>query len=302
MKKAEIKIHNNSNLYPGKLADVINENLKKIILSYKNIPDILRKSISYSLKNGGKRLRPVLTLATVDSLKKNYEIAIPLACAIEFIHTYSLIHDDLPSIDNDDYRRGKLTCHRFFGEDIAILTGDALFAEAFNIILKWQRADPHTKIKLLEEISLASGAEGMVAGQIIDVFYTGKKITKKTLQAMHYKKTGKLIEASVRCGAILAKASPEDFEKLSSYAANIGLAFQITDDILDIESNSKIAGKTMGKDANQKKNTFPSIYGIEKSRMIAFDRIQKAINIVETMDIKREHLINIARFILNREK
>jgi len=297
-----IKKLNSHGKYPEFLSGIIDESLSKLVSSYSNMPQILKEAISYSIQNGGKRFRPVLCLATVDSLGKDYNDSIPTACAIELIHTYSLIHDDLPSIDNDDYRRGKLTCHKVFGEDIAILTGDALFAEAFNVILKYQKAKPDVKIKLLEEIGFASGAEGMVAGQVVDVFYTGKKISKRMLDSMHQKKTGKLITASVRCGAIIGEASNDILGKLTEYATNIGLAFQITDDILDIESTTETAGKTTGKDVMQKKNTFPSIYGLSRSKKIAAEKIGEAIEIIENMDIKKEWLINITRFLLQREK
>ena len=292
----------NGSSYPDHLAAIIDRNLLFYVNAYKNLPAILKKSILYSIKNGGKRFRPVLCLLTVSSLGGNYEDALPAACAIEFIHTYSLIHDDLPSIDNDDFRRGKLTCHKVFGEDIAILTGDALFAEAFNIILKYQAATPDIKIRLLEEIANASGAEGMVAGQIIDVFYTGKKISKKLLDCMHDKKTAKLITASVRSGAIIAGAAENIMEKLTVYASSIGLAFQITDDILDIEATAEVSGKTAGKDAAQNKNTFPSMYGIKKSREIAGQKIKEAQEAISGIDIKKESLVNLAEFILKRQK
>jgi geranylgeranyl diphosphate synthase, type II len=292
----------NGSSYPDHLAAIVDRNLLFYVNAYKNLPAILKKSILYSIKNGGKRFRPVLCLLTVSSLGGNYEDALPAACAIEFIHTYSLIHDDLPSIDNDDFRRGKLTCHKVFGEDIAILTGDALFAEAFNIILKYQPATPDIKIRLLEEIANASGAEGMVAGQIIDVFYTGKKISKKLLACMHDKKTAKLITASVRSGAIIAGAAENIMEKLTVYADSIGLAFQITDDILDIEATAEVSGKTSGKDAAQNKNTFPSMYGIKKSREIAVQKIKEARQAISGIDIKKESLVNLAEFILKRQK
>ena len=288
--------------YPDHLTGIIDKNLIFFATACKNLPALLKKSILYSIKNGGKRFRPVLCLLTASSLGGNYEDAMPAACALEFIHTYSLIHDDLPSIDNDDFRRGKLTCHKVFGEDIAILTGDALFAEAFNIILKYQAGSPDVRIRLLEEIAHASGAEGMVAGQVIDVFYTGKKISKKMLECMHNKKTAKLITASVRCGAIIAGANENIMEKLTFYAECIGLAFQITDDILDIESTIEVSGKTAGKDAAQNKNTFPSMYGIKKSKEIAVQKIEEAIDAINGIDIKKDNLVNLAEFILKRQK
>ena len=288
-------------LYPDFLVKIINEKLNIYIKDYKTSPEILRKAISYSLKNGGKRFRPVLCLAVAGSLGCSHEDVVPTACAIELIHTYSLIHDDLPSIDNDDLRRGKPTCHKIFGEDIAILTGDALFAEAFNIILKYQQSGSEKKIEVLTELGQASGALGMVAGQTVDVFYTGKEISRQKLMYMHKNKTGKLIIAAVRCGAILCNASHDHMNKFTRYAENIGMAFQITDDILDVVSSSEDIGKTAGKDSLQNKNTFPSMFGIEKSARIAEKKVSEAIHIVKSMEINSEWLIKIANFLLLRK-
>lgn len=288
-------------LYPDFLVKEINSYLKHYIKKYNRCPDILRKAINYSMLNGGKRFRPILCLLTAKSLGKDYRLVIPTACAIEFIHTYSLIHDDLPSIDNDDLRRGKPTCHKMFGEDIAILTGDALFAESFSIILKNQIASYENKIKVLDEIINAIGALGMVAGQIVDVYFSGKKITRAALESMHQNKTGKLITAAIKCGAILSGADKKKLDKFTEFSKNIGLAFQITDDILDVISNKKDMGKTTGKDRIQKKNTFPDIWGIEKSKKIAEEKIAGAIRIVKNMDIDYEWLVKIANFLLIRK-
>ena len=288
-------------LYPSFLVREVNNNLKYYAGKYRESPVILRRAIEYSINNNGKRFRPLLCLLTAKSLGKDYRMVIPTACAIEFIHTYSLIHDDLPSMDNDDFRRGRPSCHKKFGEDIAILTGDALFTEAFDLILKYQLADDRIKIRVLKEISDASGARGMAAGQVIDVYFTGKKISKKTLEYMHLNKTGKLITASVRCAAILCKVSESYLKKFTEYSDNLGLAFQITDDILDVTSSKKIAGKTIGKDRIQKKNTFPDMWGLSKSNEIAEEKIIKAITIVKSMNIDYEWLVKIANFLLTRK-
>ncbi len=293
--------NNSRNNYPDFIVKLIDNHIDYILTRYGKSPEILQKSIMYTMHNGGKRFRPVLCLLTAKSLGVDYTKMLPTACAIEFIHTYSLIHDDLPSLDNDDFRRGKLTCHKVYGEDIALLTGDALFAEAFNIILKDQECGQETKLGILNEIVEASGASGMVAGQIVDVYYTGRKITKPKLEYMHQNKTGKLIVASVRCGAILAGAGDEIIKRFTDYGTNIGLAFQITDDLLDIESTIEETGKTIGKDNIQSKNTFPSVYGIKKSRQIAKEKVDEAVNIIESMDIDKEWLIKIARFLLQRK-
>lgn len=279
---------NANELYPEFLIKEVNNSLGYYVKKYKESPDILKEAIEYSIENSGKRFRPILCLLTAKSLGKDYRAVLPTACAIEFIHTYSLIHDDLPSIDNDDLRRGKPTCHKKFGEDIAILAGDALFAEAFNIIIKYQIADDRTKIKILEEIAGASGASGMVAGQIVDVYFTGKKISKKKLEYIHRNKTGKMITACVRCAAILCGVSSDYLKKFTEYSENLGLAFQITDDILDVTSDNRI-------------NTFPNIWGISKSKEIARERIDKAIAIIKSMDIDYEWLVNIANFLLARK-
>ncbi|MBE3092583.1 MAG: polyprenyl synthetase family protein [Chloroflexi bacterium] len=279
---------NANEIYPEFLIKEVNNSLGYYVKKYKESPDILKEAIEYSIENSGKRFRPILCLLTAKSLGKDYKMVLPTACAIEFIHTYSLIHDDLPSIDNDDLRRGKPTCHKKFGEDIAILAGDALFAEAFNIIIKYQIADDRTKIKILEEIAGASGASGMVAGQILDVYFTGKKISKNKLEYIHRNKTGKIITACVRCAAILCGVSSDYLKKFTEYSENLGLAFQITDDILDVTSDNRI-------------NTFPNIWGISKSKEIARDKIDKAIAIIKSMDIDYEWLVNIANFLLARK-
>ncbi len=288
-------------LYPGFLLKEVNKRLGYYIKKYNECPSILQKSINYSIENGGKRFRPILCLLTAKSMGKDYRMVLPTACAIEFIHTYSLIHDDLPSMDNDDMRRGKLTCHKKFGEDIAILTGDALFAEAFSIIIKYQNSDYEKKVKVIGEITDATGACGMVAGQIIDVYFTGKKISSHRLEYMHTNKTGKLITASVRCAAVLCGAGMDVLKKLTEYSKNLGLAFQITDDILDITSNKRMAGKTVGKDVLQKKNTFPHIWGVSRSKKIAEEKIEKAIDVIKSMDIEYKWLVDIARFLLLRK-
>jgi geranylgeranyl diphosphate synthase, type II len=303
MKKKEYTsfVKETGSLYPEELLQMVNNRINEYLKAYSDTPKVLKKAIIYSMNNGGKRLRPVLCLTVAKSLGKDYELVMPVACAIEFIHTYSLIHDDLPSIDNDDFRRGMPTCHKKFGEDIAILAGDAIFAEAFSIILSKQESPPDILLKVLSEISSASGAHGMVAGQIVDVFFAGKKISKSLLEYMHTNKTGKLITASVTSSAILSGAGNEYIGLFKQYAENIGLAFQITDDLLDLESGIEITGKTAGKDLLQNKNTFPSLFGIEKSKKIAKEKISLAIQIVQSMDIDKEWLIKIAQFILQRK-
>ncbi|HJX02022.1 MAG TPA: farnesyl diphosphate synthase [Candidatus Humimicrobiaceae bacterium] len=300
---SDIKINdlNKNKLYPDFLIKEVNNSLRYYIKKYKRIPGILRDAVEYSIENSGKRFRPILCLLTAKSTGKDYHTFLPTACAIEFIHTYSLIHDDLPSMDNDDFRRGKPTCHKKFSEDIAILTGDALFAEAFNLIIKYQKADTGAKIRVLEEIAGASGIEGMVAGQVMDVYYTGKKMSSKELECMDHNKTGKLITASARCAAILCGTSEDYLRKFTEYAENLGLAFQITDDILDVETENLTEENKAGKIIIKKKNTYPEMWGISRSKEIAADKINKAIAIVKSMDIDYEWLVNIANFLLVRK-
>ncbi len=300
---SDIKINdlNKNKLYPEFLIKEINDSLRYYVKKYKRIPEILRDAIEYSIENSGKRFRPILCLITAKSIGKDYHTFLPTACAIEFIHTYSLIHDDLPSMDNDDFRRGKPSCHKKFSEDIAILTGDALFAEAISLIIKYQKTDNEAKIRVLEEIACASGIEGMVAGQVMDVYYTGKKMNSKQLEYMHQNKTGKLIIASVRCAAVLCGTSDEYLKKFTEYARNLGLAFQITDDILDVTTDSHTEGEKEGKIILKEKNTYPEMWGVSRSKEIAADKINKAIAIVKSMDIDYEWLVNIANFLLVRK-
>ena len=292
---------NLKDLYPEPLAAEVDKNLKLYLNDYDHIPGRLKEAIGYCMLNGGKRLRPVLCLATAKSIGCSIELVMPIACAIEFIHTYSLIHDDLPAIDNDDLRRGRPSCHKKFGEDIAILTGDALFAGSFNLILKYQNSSPGKKLEVLSEIISAAGASGMVAGQVVDVSSTGKQITKKVLEYMHLNKTSKLIIAAIRTSAIICDASRDTLESLSVYGENIGLVFQIIDDILDITSSTGTSGKTQGKDIENSKNTFPSLWGMEKSRKIAKEKTEKAIDAIKDLNINKKILTDIARFILIRE-
>ncbi len=288
-------------LYPEFLIRKVNNSLEYYIKKYRGIPAVLDESIKYSIGSGGKRFRPILCLITAKSLGHDYEKVMPTACAIEFIHTYSLIHDDLPAMDNDDLRRGKPACHKKFGEDIAILTGDALFSEAFNIIVKYQSADDKIKVNVLKEIIDATGVNGMAAGQVIDMYYTGKKMSKDQVEFMHKYKTGKLITASVRSAAIICGACRSVLKKLTYYSENLGLAYQITDDILDVTSDKNTAGKTTGKDAAQKKNTYPDMWGISKAKKIAEEKIGRSIEIVKNMDIDNNWLINMAEFIMLRK-
>lgn len=289
------------NNYPDEKRILIEKSLSELFPSEDNYPQIIYKAMRHSLFSGGKRLRPVLTLSTAEILDYDIHKILPTACAIEYIHTYSLIHDDLPAIDNDKLRRGKPTCHIVFGEDIAILAGDALFAEAFYLIASKQEADlPEKNVKIIEELSDASGVRGMVGGQVVDIKSTGKTIDSPTLEFIHKNKTGRLISASVKVAAILAGASEKETESLEGYSNHLGLAFQITDDILDAVGETELMGKEAGSDKRLLKSTYVSIFGLEKAKIHAREEIEKAKDSLNIFGERKQSLIEIADFVYER--
>ncbi|WAM32576.1 polyprenyl synthetase family protein [Caldicellulosiruptor naganoensis] len=272
----------------------------------KNSPEVIYEAMRYSVFAGGKRLRPILCLLTYEILsgKEVDEKILDIACAIELIHTYSLIHDDLPAMDNDILRRGKPTNHVVFGEAIAILAGDALLNKAAEVCLEWiLKNNAHINfIEAARYLFKASGTEGMIGGQVIDVINSGKKIEDETLlYEMHLKKTSKLIQASCVCGAYVAGAPQEVISDFEEYGKNLGLAFQIRDDVLDLIGNSEKIGKSTGKDIIEKKNTFVTYYGVEKAQEYVQSFSQKAIKIIEKYD-KTGLLIELTNYLVNREK
>ncbi|MFN6559321.1 MAG: geranylgeranyl diphosphate synthase CrtE [Nostoc sp. ChiSLP01] len=266
-------------------------------------PETIYESMRYSLLAGGKRVRPILCLATCEMIGGTIEMAMPTACAVEMIHTMSLIHDDLPSMDNDDYRRGKLTNHKVYGEDVAILAGDGLLALAFEYVaLQTPENVPRDRVlQVVVRLGRALGAAGLVGGQVVDLQCEGKSdISLETLNFIHEHKTAALLEACVVCGGIVAGASTEDVQRLSRYAQNIGLAFQIVDDILDITATQEQLGKTAGKDEKAKKVTYPSLWGIEQSRLKAQELIKAACAELEPFGERAKPLQAIAHFIISR--
>ena len=267
-------------------------------------PEKIYEAMRYSLLAGGKRLRPILCLATCDLTGGTEEMAIATACALEMIHTMSLIHDDLPAMDNDDYRRGKLTNHKVYGEDIAILAGDGLLAYAFEYVAtQTKNVAPENILRVVACLGRTVGAAGLVGGQVLDLESEGKSdITAETLSFIHTHKTGALLEASVISGAILANASEEDIKRLSQYAKNIGLAFQIIDDILDITATDEQLGKTAGKDLEAQKATYPSLWGLEKSRIKAQELVDNAIAQLSVYDAKAKPLRAVANYIVTRDR
>jgi geranylgeranyl diphosphate synthase type II len=263
-------------------------------------PASIHTAMRYSVFAGGKRIRPILCLETARIFAQDVAHAHFPACAIEFIHTYSLIHDDLPALDNDDLRRGKPTCHKKFGEAIAILAGDALLTLAFETIGK-SSVTAERRVAMLTEISTAAGTRnGMVGGQVADIEAEGNRVGPEMLEYIHRSNTAALIRASITSGAISAGAPPEDVARLRSFGETIGWAFQVTDDILDIEESSSALGKTAGKDIAQQKATYPSVFGLERSHLIANELAGKAITELATYGEKASRLKAIAEFLVLR--
>ncbi len=265
-------------------------------------PEKIYEAMRYSLLAGGKRLRPILCLATCELVGGTIEMAMPTACALEMLHTMSLIHDDLPAMDNDDYRRGKLTNHKVYGEDMAILAGDGLLAYAFEYVATQTQGVPAERVlQVIARLGRTVGATGLVGGQVVDLESEGKSdIQEETLNYIHTHKTGALLETCVVCGGILADATDADIERLSRYAQNIGLAFQIIDDILDITATQEELGKTAGKDLQAQKATYPSLWGLEASKAKAQELIEEAIAQLEPFGERSQPLIALADFITAR--
>ncbi|MCT4508162.1 MAG: polyprenyl synthetase family protein [Tepidibacter sp.] len=264
----------------------------------------LFEAMKYSLDAGGKRLRPILLMESAALFNNDIEDTIPFACAMEMIHTYSLIHDDLPAMDDDDLRRGKPTNHKVFGEGIAVLAGDGLLNYSFEIMLEHalkNEKNSYKYIKAMNEVAKAAGVRGMIAGQVVDLESENKKIDKDTLDFIHMNKTSAMIIGSMRAGAIIGGASDSELEDITNYAKNIGLAFQVVDDILDIVGDEKKLGKDIGSDLENNKSTYPSLFGIEKSREIARNLIDDAKKYIYGFDGKNEFLNCLAEYIIDRE-
>jgi geranylgeranyl diphosphate synthase, type II len=265
----------------------------------------LVKAIKHSLMAGGKRLRPILCLAAVETVGGNSQDAIRAACAIEMIHTYSLIHDDLPAMDDDELRRGQPTCHAIFDEATAILAGDALLTMAFEVLSSMDSSEEGQAMDLIHVVHTLAGAagyQGMIEGQMQDIAAEGESLSLKDLEKMHALKTGALIEASVTTGAILGKGTAFQMQQLKIYAKNIGLAFQVTDDILNIEGDPVIMGKNVGSDQIRLKSTYPSVLGMDQSKQFAKKLVSNALKALENFDTKAQSLKAIANYIIDRKK
>lgn len=264
-------------------------------------PPTIHKAMRYSLFAGGKRLRPILCLAAAEACGGKMEDAMPLACAMECIHTYSLVHDDLPSMDNDDFRRGRPTCHKVFGEGIAVLAGDALLTVAFEIAAGARETPRYRLAQIISQIAVAAGSQKLIAGQVADLEGEGKKITRAGLRYIHENKTAAMLIACVRLGAMSANATARKLEQIAEFGAALGLAFQIIDDILDVTQTSEKLGKSAGKDVAAQKATYPAIIGLEKSRVEARKLTDKAQRALASFGSSAEPLRAIASYLLVRD-
>ncbi|WP_027340051.1 polyprenyl synthetase family protein [Halonatronum saccharophilum] len=282
-------------------AGIINEALGRYLPQESLFPEKLHKSMRYSSLAGGKRIRPILTLEAAKLIGGDKEKILVAACAVELVHTYSLIHDDLPCMDDDDLRRGKPTNHKVFGEGMAVLAGDALLTYAFEMMAKVEGISAPRVLEAIRELAEASGNRGMIGGQVADILAEGREISGEDLEYIHTHKTGALLKASVRVGAILAGANKEELEALTEYAEQIGLGFQIVDDILDIEGDAKKLGKNVGSDLGLDKATFPAIYGLEESKKMARETFDRSKEAIELFGDKGDILVKLAGYIIDRE-
>jgi geranylgeranyl diphosphate synthase type II len=289
------------NAYLAARTEQVNDALDKFLPKAKTKPAILHDSMRYSIFAGGKRIRPAVCLAAAEACGGDIEPALPLACAVECIHTYSLIHDDLPAMDNDDYRRGKLTNHKVYGEGMAILAGDALLTQAFEIAALSKGWPRYSHRDLVLEIAKASGSLQLIAGQAADLEGEGKKLSVPELRYIHERKTSALLCCSVRLGGMSANCTSTQLTALTDFGYNVGLAFQVIDDILDVTQTSEKLGKTAGKDTAAQKATYPSIVGLEKSKQIAKQLTDKAFAALKPFKGKAVALEGIASYLLKRE-
>jgi geranylgeranyl diphosphate synthase, type II len=280
---------------------VVEDYLRAVFATLPTSPDVLKDAMKHSLFSEGKRIRPILSLAVCEAKNGRAAAVLPFACALEMIHTYSLIHDDLPSIDNDDLRRGKPTCHKVFGEAVALLAGDALLTEAFRVMtdprLNGNAPSEVTK-EVVYEIAHAAGAEGMIGGQVVDVLYDGKEGTRNILDYIHRNKTAALIKAAVRVGALAGAATEEELERFTRFGESLGLAFQIGDDLLDAEGDEKLVGKKLRKDVT--KQTYIKHYGVAQSRKKLDELVSEAVQAIAFLGPDGDMLNKLAHFVGKR--
>jgi geranylgeranyl diphosphate synthase type II len=280
----------------------VNRDLDRWLPSERTRPATIHRAMRYSMFAGGKRLRPVLCLAAAEACGGKAADAMPLACAVECIHTYSLVHDDLPSMDNDDYRRGKLTNHKVFGEGIAVLAGDALLTQAFEIAAQCRTWPRYRHQDVILELARAAGSLQLIAGQVADLEGEGKSLSAAQLKYIHERKTSALLCATVRLGGMSANCTPAQLRSLTQFGYHVGLAFQIIDDILDVTQTSEQLGKTAGKDVAAHKATYPSIVGLEASRKIATRLTSRAFAALEPFRGKAKALRSLAEHLLQRDR
>jgi len=286
----------------GALVDMA---LDKLMPEKEEYPSIINQTMRYSVFAGGKRIRPVLVIMAAEALGYTASRVMPAACALELIHTYSLIHDDLPCMDDDDYRRGKLTNHKVYGENIAVLGGDGLLTLAFELVAKnaeVKGVTPAGVVKAIKLIADGAGTHGMVGGQVVDIISENKKVSEPVLQYIHTHKTGALIRASILAGAVLCNADEKKYKALASYGEHIGLIFQIVDDILNVVGDSKKLGKAVGSDAKRKKMTYPGLFGLKQSREEVELLCEKAKNAVKPFGKRAETMLALVDFLKDRDR
>jgi geranylgeranyl diphosphate synthase type II len=283
---------------------LVDEALEKTMPDESGLADEVIAAMNYSLFAGGKRLRPILCIAGAEALGGSAASVLPVACTLELIHTYSLIHDDLPAMDNDDFRRGKPTNHKVFGEAVALLAGDGLLTLAFNLMVRHglnHDIDKGLLLRVIELISHAAGYKGMVGGQTVDIAYEAKEPDPAVVEYIHRHKTGSLIAAAVTAGAILAGSSEEQERSINRYGQQVGLAFQIADDILNIEGDRDMTGKGIGSDTARGKMTYPRVFGLTESKRTQEQLVNIAIDCLKEFDEKADPLRGIARYIIERK-
>jgi geranylgeranyl diphosphate synthase type II len=284
--------------------EYVDKCIKQLLTAEDAYPPVIHQAMHYAVFNGGKRLRPIMVFESAQIAGGTPESVMPTACAMELIHSYSLVHDDLPAMDNDDYRRGKLTCHKVFGEANGILTGDALLTAGFELMAKNSEVDgvePANIIKVIKEVAYAVGSQGMIGGQVLDLESEGQFIDYDILKTLHSLKTGQMFRAALTAGAILNNMNNEGLEALTQYAHHFGLAFQITDDILDIQGDEVLLGKPIGSDEKNHKTTYPSLFGLERSQELARQSAEACINSLSGFGPEADFLRNLARFVLCRQ-
>lgn len=287
--------------YLSESKKLVDARLEALLPAPSEEPATIHKAMRHSVFAGGKRVRPILVLASGESLAGNRDILLGLGAGIEMMHTYSLIHDDLPALDNDDLRRGVPTCHKVFGDAMAILAGDALLTRCYQVLADLPGLSEAARIHIIREVAGATGTiNGMLGGQVVDLESEGKPVSERLLQYIHYSKTGALLKACVRCGAMAANADAASLQALTEFGQKIGLVFQIVDDILDVTSSSEVLGKTAGKDAKVQKATYPAFYGIEASKKKANDLVISALQDIRNFGKAADPLRSLAEFIVSR--